>query len=808
MTPRRRALLLAHLALAVLALALHARLLLGEVHAGWDVTATRTPWARPVPVWNPLLEDPVVWELPHAWQQEHDGHPSWNPLVGLGGQAGTFTAPPHGYGPSALAHALLPAWLARDVVALLHLLLAGALSLRWLVWRGHGVRAALAGAIAWQLSTQNMVWLEHAHRLALAAWAPLALWAAERAARRLRAADGARLAGALGLAILADLSDQCTALLCAACGALVVLGAAPGRRGRGLVLVALAGLGGAALAGVRVVPMLLELAEGNRARAGLDGWFERSAMLEPRHLLLALVPDLLGGPLRSFELLAVPGQLYANYSELRLHVGLPVLALALAGLSRRARTAPFAGLALLAVLVAFPTPLAWLPGALIPGFTASSPTRALWLAHALLPPLVAAGAGRALRGGPGPTRAALVVLAGVVAVALACGRPAGAEALIPDRWALSGEQRRAMAKDLAGRLDLGSSRAVERRSGEGRSGWLLSPTLGPMLLAGAAAAALLASRARGRRRLALSLLVGLEALDLLSLGLAYNPTSRPADLFRPTAQLARAIERAGPHGRLLGEGLLPNLLQPLGARELGAYGALFPGRVTALLEAIARPPRMPQVIQPVELPAAWRDLLGVRVVLTPAGAAPSAPSGLVADAGAPPGPVAVWLDPGAGPRARLFPPAAVVRRAERAAALEALRAPGFDPRREVVFEAPEGAGAGAVDAPPGAVRFAEDGAERVSLDVEAPGGGLLVLADAWARGWSVTVEGVDAPTAGPADVALRGVELPAGFRGRVTWSYARPGRHEGRAATLAAALGLLVVAQRRRKAAAWPVAIT
>jgi len=85
----------------------------------------------------------------------------------------------------------------------------------------------------------------------------------------------------------------------------------------------------------------------------------------------------------------------------------------------------------------------------------------------------------------------------------------------------------------------------------------------------------------------------------------------------------------------------------------------------------------------------------------------------------------------------------------------------------------------------------EDGLEWVVVEVEAPDGGLLVLADGLARGWSAAVEGPGGqglPVV-PADVALRGVRLPAGFSGRVTWSYDRPGATLGWAVT-AVGLGL------------------
>jgi uncharacterized membrane protein YfhO len=63
-----------------------------------------------------------------------------------------------------------------------------------------------------------------------------------------------------------------------------------------------------------------------------------------------------------------------------------------------------------------------------------------------------------------------------------------------------------------------------------------------------------------------------------------------------------------------------------------------------------------------------------------------------------------------------------------------------------------------------------------------------VLDDAWARGWSVTVDGRPA-RALRADVVMRGVTVPAGTH-EIVWRYRVPGLRTG---ALLSGLGLLTL---------------
>ncbi len=105
------------------------------------------------------------------------------------------------------------------------------------------------------------------------------------------------------------------------------------------------------------------------------------------------------------------------------------------------------------------------------------------------------------------------------------------------------------------------------------------------------------------------------------------------------------------------------------------------------------------------------------------------------------------------------------------AALKAVGAPDFDSTRQVLIEA-DGKEIEQRGGQGSAVVLDQPDPGRVTVQVEAPSGGWLVLSDSWYPGWTVEVDGVPAK-AYPADGAFRAVWLPAGAK-LVTWTY-RPG---------------------------------
>jgi len=141
-------------------------------------------------------------------------------------------------------------------------------------------------------------------------------------------------------------------------------------------------------------------------------------------------------------------------------------------------------------------------------------------------------------------------------------------------------------------------------------------------------------------------------------------------------------------------------------------------------------------------PSRWPDLLPIAVV----------PS-LFRD------PIRVFKVPDPLPRAYVVGRAAL---ADGRAALDALAAPDFDPRKQVLLaDSPD---APHDEAATGRARILDSRPDRVSIDVELSAPGYLVLVDAYDPGWRVLVDGRPARLL-RANVAFRAVALPQGPHG-------------------------------------------
>jgi hypothetical protein len=165
------------------------------------------------------------------------------------------------------------------------------------------------------------------------------------------------------------------------------------------------------------------------------------------------------------------------------------------------------------------------------------------------------------------------------------------------------------------------------------------------------------------------------------------------------------------------------------------------------------------------------------------------------------GPHELVRNPSALPRAYLIDRARVVPDAR--AALDTIVSAGFDGHREAVLVG-DAAGAdtqpleGAVPSAPHAVRFAMDAPEQVTIDLETDHTALLVLADAYAPGWTVRVDGTPRRL-WQVNHLMRGVIVQPGER-RADFTYRAPGFALGVAiATLGiVAVGLHAALGRRR----------
>jgi hypothetical protein len=144
---------------------------------------------------------------------------------------------------------------------------------------------------------------------------------------------------------------------------------------------------------------------------------------------------------------------------------------------------------------------------------------------------------------------------------------------------------------------------------------------------------------------------------------------------------------------------------------------------------------------------------------------------------------------------KAFCPARIEAISDRAAALDRLAAPGFDPRTTAVVAGP--------GTPPSAscsAQLVEYGAQNLSVTVDAAAETTLVVDDVAYPGWSATVDGRSIPIQ-TVDTILRGVRVPAG-RHLVAMSFTdQPVRLAALGSVLALLIAVLAcVAVRRRGA--------
>ncbi|WNG19651.1 YfhO family protein [Cystobacter fuscus] len=149
------------------------------------------------------------------------------------------------------------------------------------------------------------------------------------------------------------------------------------------------------------------------------------------------------------------------------------------------------------------------------------------------------------------------------------------------------------------------------------------------------------------------------------------------------------------------------------------------------------------------------------------------------------------------PRVYLAHPRCVAGPEEAVRRLRGLQAP-----REVVVECAAPLPESPLEAPRGEVTAARFAPERVEVEVNARGGEVLVLNDAFYVGWTASVDGTPTPIL-PANGAVRAVVVPPGTH-QVVFSYRTPGLAAGAwvsVGTLLVLLGAAVVTRRRRHGA-------
>ncbi len=691
--------------------------------------------------------------------------------------------------PPNLVHLLLPHRLAINLTFVAHLWLAGTLVWAWGRRSGLTRPAATLAGLVGMLGAPLLLHVEGGHltHVCTIAWTPAVLLCLDEAIRA-RAAAGVRAAAGWVLAAMAATALQVlaghpqfayyTALVSLAFAAAHVLApslaARPGTGSstaflgaRAWPLLAWVGawIGGAALAAAQVLAGVETALESSRWQTA-SAAFSATFSLPAENLLTLIAPHLFGGAGHAYF-----GRWYAW--EVTVFVGGATVVLAALARGRRARLE--AAIVLLALVVALGSelPVFGLVSRLIPGFLVfRAPARLAAVALPFIALLAARGYDAARQSGA-PARAwlcaglAAVGLAGLAALVSFSG--AGAWSALAARLGTA-TVREVPASVLADPGFAAAARALMTRE-------LLVAT------AGLAACAVLLAVAR-RRPGATHGLALLAAAELIAFAHAHRTTAPPAMPYPPVwrAAAAAAGEARVRHTRewFANQGML------WGHLDVWGYDAGVPARYASLILAIdavaeqegESAPRLRGALSMLR----WRHLFGVTPQGQPA--------------------IVSFEDP--LPRALLVDQAAVVP--DRGQMLRRLTRADFEPRRQVLLETPPEPAPAAGPGPPGTVRVIASSTDSLDLDVEAARAAVLVVTDAFARGWRAAAVGEPGQPRYevlPANVALRAVPLAAG-RHRLRLEYAPPGFRAGRIVSLAALLAwtsaAVMIARRRETA--------
>lgn len=296
-----------------------------------------------------------------------------------------------------------------------------------------------------------------------------------------------------------------------------------------------------------------------------------------------------------------------------------------------------------------------------------------------------------------------------------------------------------------------------------------------ILLAMVAALFWFASRGRLSRRALLVTLTGLMVADFFWLSGQFNQSFARSRVYPATA--ITDLLRRLPPGRVLvvpadlesnrrvssSEDKIiapPNTLLPYQIPTVAGKNQQFPKWYRDYAALIEPQPNLSHVVfnQPR---SRFFDLLNVRYVMTHADTRLAGYDLLATAEG-----VSVYENKQALPRAFFVNRA--IAAATHADALDGLRDPLFDGRREVIIEKadsePEAVGHSSVEAPPSnaaSATLVEDRRNRVVIETDNPNEAWLVLSDNYYPGWRATIDG-DATSIFQANGAMRAVKVPAG----------------------------------------------
>jgi hypothetical protein len=706
-----------------------------------------------------------TWDLFDRESILHGVFPAWNSKILTG-------FPYYTNSQSGLTSVLnIPLWVlpfnfALGLAAWVKLLIAGfgsyllARRLQLSFWPG-----VLAG-VAYSLCAFNVVWLGHQTLVASSVWLPWAIILIESLLHGVRRRDVALLALVTALVLNGghpgtEVQIVGAAGVYALVRAFSLAGPVLGERIQRLLAIALSTALGALLMAFLLIPVL-------KSASGTIGLTYRQGggfVMPWSALRTVAFPDWWGRPSE----MNYGGPV--NYVERTLYTGTITLLLAVLALTVRdgwRRKLPFVAIAALGVMVPFSVPL--VRGAFIslPLFSAVQDARMIvWLQFGLAM-LSAFGLQAVLNAGGASFRRVWTVAGmGILVAALAV------ILLSPSLHEL---------RTTVNHFRTGAEYHIESILALTSIGWWTIFTCAAILLV-----------LTGRRRLPPSALAGslvlLAALDMFHFAHGFQPMGPPSQVIPRTPPVARFLERRAGQGRTMGinSALTNDYTMNYGLSDVRGYDPPQPTDRYFHLWQLANPLQGPsEDLQVVKLNATGlrvMSLLGARfIVADPSEARLSFPglSTIYASRDA-----VVYENFRAAPAA--FAPASVVGVAGEEAMLQKISSPLYDPTREALVEAPDSG----LSPGRGEVAVQHDENAEVRMTARLTRGGLIVLNDAWAPGWTVRIDGRRTPVIRVNDV-MRGVDVPVGNH-LITWHYKVPGLSEGLVTSGIAVLLLMAI---------------
>ncbi|MBI2267341.1 MAG: YfhO family protein [Armatimonadetes bacterium] len=767
--------------------------LLGEV--SYDASHLRAfyPWRAshekdPRPV-NPVLYDPLFIYYPQddLYNQEvkNGNLPLWNPYNFCGHPLLANGRSAMLYPPRWLAHRFLDTASAHTVLLIFHFFLMG-LGMYFLCRTcGLSRSGSLLGGLIWMLAGFNQVFLEFEFVTEIGALLPFSLAFVERifassgGPQRIKDAVFLSLTSS-GMILVGHWQFVMYALLLLAAYGFFRLVRELRRQGLwpsikcGLWVTLGVGLG-ILLCSAQLLPSL----ECSTLHQRLPNTFDRVFLgnrFRPENFLTLLVPDILGTPVDGFGLTGMHS--VQNYFEQTAYVG--VFPLILAGASllwnfRRSLTWFFGAISIFVVACAAGTVAYWPLFRFAPGFVYFTPSRILFLFAFGVAVLAALGADRLLQDRKRCRRFCILVSGGAVISLAIAGAAMIIVQFLPDVF--RGILAHYGPLGLFQPLFPGQTR--QERILEvvqmmlSFYNWSSFSLLLPGIVASVSALLLWlygTGRISGRRLVAaLSVLV---VLDLLPLGLKFNPTARREALFPPVPSLSYLKDKTGLF-RVAGlyAGGHPNCFLPYRIQELCGYDSLIPKRFYSLAVGINGDMREIMVVldRVKSYNKGLADLMNIRFhYIAPVPGLPTLLGKEVYKGKD----LILRENETALPRAFLVRSSTLFK--SQLDLLLAMLDPQFDPRKAAFLESEPPASlemkAWARPLPlrdeVAVTSYRTDGC---SISASLKEKGFLIISDTYYPGWKARVNGVEVPIF-PAYYAFRGIHLPAG-RFQVEVSY-------------------------------------